>query len=68
MTWLRKFLHDESAQDLVEYAYLSLFIGIAGLIAWTAIVNTMGAAYQGYDTNVQNAWEPCDPGVAPPCP
>lgn len=60
---LRQFVREESAQDLVEYAYLTAFIGLAGLAVWQAIVGTMGTAYLGYDTNVQGAWEPPDPGA-----
>ena len=55
------FIKDESAQDLVEYAYLSIFVGVAGLLAWTAIVNSMGTAYSGYDSGTQGLWEPNPP-------
>lgn len=58
---VRAFIDDESAQDLVEYAYLTLFVGLAGLAAWTAIVDTLSAAYAGYDSDTQNLWEPPDP-------
>lgn len=57
----RAFLSDESGQDLVEYAYLTLFVGLAGLAAWVAIVDSMGTAYAGFDSGTQQLWEPPDP-------
>ena len=58
---VRAFIDDESAQDLVEYAYLTVFVGLAGLAVWSAIVDVMSAAYSGYDSDTQNLWEPPDP-------
>jgi Flp pilus assembly pilin Flp len=58
---LRAFVRDDSAQDLVEYAYLSLFVGLAGILVWTGIVNVMSTAYAGYDSGTQGLWEPPDP-------
>lgn len=58
---LKAFLWDENGQDLVEYAYLTLFIGLAGLAAWLGIVDAMGTAYAGFDSGTQELWEPPDP-------
>lgn len=62
---LRAFLSDETGQDLVEYAYLTLFVGLAGLAAWIAIVDSMGTAYAGFDSGTQELWEPPDPPSGP---
>ena len=55
---------EDHGQDLVEYALLTAAIGLAGSVVWPLIVDSMGAAYQGWDTGVQNLWEPADPGGA----
>jgi Flp pilus assembly pilin Flp len=55
---MRRFLRDDSAQDLVEYAYLSMFIGLVGILVWSAIVGRIGDRYTDYNTGVQNLWEP----------
>ena len=52
---------EDRGQDLVEYALLTAAIGLAGIVAWPTIVGSMGATYQGWDTGVQNLWEPADP-------
>lgn len=49
---LRRCWRDEEGQDLVEYALLVLFIVLASVAAWRAIVVAMGLAYGGYDTSL----------------
>ena len=58
--WLRRFWDDESAQEVAEYAFLSLFIGLVGLLLWPVIVELMGDRYEAYNDNVQGEWEPPD--------
>ena len=52
---------EDHGQDLVEYALLTAAIGLAGIVAWPNIVDSMGDLYQGWDTGVQDLWEPVDP-------
>ena len=52
---------EDHGQDLVEYALLAATIGIAGAVAWPAIVDSMRTAYLEWDTGVQDLWEPVDP-------
>jgi Flp pilus assembly pilin Flp len=59
---------DETGQDLIEYAFLTAFIGLAGAAIFPLIVTALGNTYTSWDTSVQGVWEPCDPGAAPPCP
>jgi hypothetical protein len=54
-------VHGEEGQDLVEYGLLGLFLGLAGLLAWSAIAAGIGTSYVGYDSDVQGLWEPRDP-------
>ena len=59
---LRRFVDDESAQDLVEYGLLTLFIGLAGIAAFGAMSNTIGTWYGSSNTGVNSLWESPDPG------
>jgi Flp pilus assembly pilin Flp len=56
-----RFLGDEDAQDLVEYALLGMFIGVVGVIIWQNILSLLGDRYGEYNTNVQDLWVPPDP-------
>lgn len=65
--WLfQRLWHEQSAQDVIEYALLTAFIGLAGLAAWGAIEDALGAAYTGFDTNTQGLWEPPPPQAPAP--
>ena len=60
---MHRFIAEDSGQDLIEYALLSAFIGVIGILAWANIRTKIGVAYQAWDTNVQtiSACTP-DPG------
>jgi len=51
MSTLRRFLHDETGQDMIEYALLAAFISIVAIIAIRAIGPLVNTIYQ----NVQAA-------------
>ena len=61
-------LHDlfagDEGQDLVEYALLGAFIGVAGVVVWQSIAGLVGQLYTEYNTNVPLYWEPPDPASA----
>jgi Flp pilus assembly pilin Flp len=57
-----RLLRDDSGQDLVEYALLTAFIGLAGAAAWIAMADRLGNAYTEYDSGVQGLWESPGPG------
>ena len=59
--YLCRFTANERGQDLVEYALLTGAIGLAGVAAWQAITTGIGTEYTGWDSGVQNVWEPPDP-------
>jgi Flp pilus assembly pilin Flp len=48
-----QFLIDESGQDLIEYALLAGFVGLAGALAWTNIQAGVTSAYTGWGSGVQ---------------
>jgi Flp pilus assembly pilin Flp len=63
LTILRSFLGDRRGQDLVEYALLVATIGLATLAAGPAIQTALSAAYAAWNINIQDNWNPPDPGA-----
>ncbi len=59
---MRELIRQEDGQDLVEYGLLALFIALASVAVWLTIANAMNTAYRGYDSGVQDLWQPCEPG------
>jgi len=57
----RRWLRDEAGQDIVEYALLSAFIGLASLAAYSAIITAIGNNYSNSNTSVQGLWNVPDP-------
>jgi Flp pilus assembly pilin Flp len=60
----RWFVADEGGQDVVEYALLAAFIGIAGYLALGAISGTVAAVYASWvdpAAGVPSLWDPPAP-------
>lgn len=53
----RRFLREDSAQDLVEYAYLAALVGLVGAVVWVEIVRLLGERYTEYNSGVQDLWQ-----------
>lgn len=51
---LLDFVLDDSGQDIVEYALLTAIIGIAAILIWNALTDTVFDVYTAADTDVQN--------------
>jgi Flp pilus assembly pilin Flp len=62
--YFRRWLCEEAGQDLVEYALLASFIGLAGLAGYSAISTAIGNNYSQSNSSVQGLWEI----PAPPAP
>ena len=58
---LRRLARDEGGQDVVEYALLTAFFGLAALAAWTSLRDAIGRNYGATTTGVQSLWEPPPP-------
>ena len=58
---LARFVAEESAQDLVEYALLGVFIGVASVVVWQNIASLIGDRYTEYNTNVNTLWASPEP-------
>ena len=50
---IRHWFSDESGQDLIEYALLSGFIGLAAVAAFEALTGTMGNAYTAWSAPLE---------------
>jgi Flp pilus assembly pilin Flp len=57
---------DDDGQDLVEYAFLCLFVALATVAGWMAIRTAMTGAYGVMDSAEQDLWEPPNPPAPPP--
>jgi Flp pilus assembly pilin Flp len=61
---LVRLLAEDDGQDIVEYAFLAAFIGIAGWAAVMAIDEAVEQAYltwQDPSVGVPSLWEPAEP-------
>jgi Flp pilus assembly pilin Flp len=58
---LKRFVADEGAQDVVEYALLTAVIGLAGAAAWPLLMDALRDGYRRSDANTQDLWEPPPP-------
>ena len=53
-TTLQRFIQDDTGQDIIEYALLSAFIGVAAVAAWVNIPPAIADAYVRWDADVQD--------------
>ena len=49
---------NDRGQDLIEYALLTAFIGLAGAAALNLVAASMNTTYDGWGTGINNLWEP----------
>jgi len=65
---LRHFVVSDDAQDLIEYAFLAGFIGVAGYLSLGVITGTIGTTYGSWldpTAGVPSLWDPSPPLVSP---
>jgi len=60
----RRLAAADDGQDLIEYALLTAFIGLAALSTMNTLGQTIAAAYAAWDSGVQALWDPPAPGAA----
>ena len=61
---LARFRNDDGAQDLVEYALLAAFIGVAGWAVIMTLPAVMGTTYASWldpNNGVPGRWDPPEP-------
>ena len=64
--FLSRIIAEDGAQDLVEYALLAAFIGIAGWAVLMTLPNVMSATYGSWmdpTVGVPSRWDPPEPGA-----
>ncbi len=52
---LSNLVHDESGQDLIEYALVAAFIGLGATASMRALATTIGTALIGIGTRLTGA-------------
>ena len=60
------FVAEDGGQDLVEYALLVAFVGLAGWAILTTLPNLMGATYSSWmdpTVGVPARWDPPEPSA-----
>jgi Flp pilus assembly pilin Flp len=57
----KRFVLEEDGQDLVEYAFLTAFIGLACSVAWLYVQQAIATGFTSWDTAEQSLWRPPDP-------
>lgn len=58
---LRRLLVDDTGQDLLEYAFLTVAIGLAAIAVFDQMRTAIGFVYNSWETGVNNLWEPPNP-------
>lgn len=51
----------DDGQDLIEYALLSAFIGLAGALAFNLIGTAMNTTYGSWNAGINSLWVPANP-------
>ena len=65
--FVARFTAEDGAQDLIEYALLAAFIGLAGWAVLMTLPNVMGATYASWTdptVGVPSRWDPPEPASA----
>ena len=58
---ITRFVLEENGQDLVEYAMLTCFVGLASTFAWLYVSNAIANGFTFWDTTEQALWRPPNP-------
>jgi len=58
---VERLLHDESGQDLIEYALLTTTIGFAGILVWSLVGNAIRGTYSSWVSGVDSLAVPPAP-------
>ena len=62
-----RLMREDQAQDVIEYALIAVFIGIAGALVLSSMDTTIATTYSSWtssSTGVPSLWDPPDPASA----
>ena len=59
--FLHRLFHEDSGQDLVEYALLTMVVGFAGAVAAPYVSNAISYVYGTWVDETNNIWESPNP-------
>ena len=68
LSTLRRLVVEQDGQDLIEYALLSAFIGLAGVAVFSGMGGTMKTAYDAWIANANSDAVVTMPDPIPPGP
>jgi Flp pilus assembly pilin Flp len=60
-TLIRRWVHERSGDDLIEYVLLASFVGLTGVLGFQLLSTNMNSVYSSWDTGVQSVWQPPPP-------
>jgi pilus assembly protein Flp/PilA len=52
---IKKFMSDESGQDLIEYALVAALVGLGSVVAMNGLANAIGNTFNGVGNSLSNA-------------
>ena len=55
--FIRRLLHEDAGQDLVEYALLTMVVGFAGAVAAPYVSTAISNVYDSWVNSADNIWE-----------
>ncbi len=58
---LSRLLRDEYGQDLIEYALLTTFVGLAAIAVFDLIRGSIVTVYGGWNSSSNSHWQPQAP-------
>ena len=61
----RRWLSDDTGNDLIEYMLLATFIALVGWLGIQALGINMNTSYRSWDQSTQNIWEVPPPVSTP---
>jgi hypothetical protein len=61
LAFSRRLYREESAQDLLEYALLTMVVGFAGAVAAPLIGDAIAFVYDSWIQQTNNNWQSPDP-------
>ena len=59
--FLHRLFHEDSGQDLVEYALLTMVVGFAGAVAAPYITSAVSTVYSSWVDSTNTIWASPDP-------